>query len=230
MSKKKNKTERKPKATRKATPKKRGKTARVRLSEIARKAAFNAESVTASADPDRSPAAAEHRDVTKSPKERFLKAFAELAYIGLAAKKAGIHRGTHYKWLDEDPEYEEAFKHLKEDVIEMLEREADRRGHDGILKPILYEGVIVHHIREYSDTLLIFRLKALKPEMYRDNVKIDASMKHSGAIKVEKEPFDWDEYRRLCDVERAAIEDAKSNRAGQPMDPAHPDSETSEIP
>jgi hypothetical protein len=44
----------------------------------------------------------------------------------------------------------------------------------------------------------MFRLKALAPEKYRENVKVhnDTANKQFGAAKVEKEPFDWEAYRR----------------------------------
>jgi hypothetical protein len=71
----------------------------------------------------------------ETPRERFLEAFVELASIRQAAKRAGINRATHYKWLKEDEAYAETFRFLREDVIEALEEEADRRGRDGVLKP-----------------------------------------------------------------------------------------------
>ena len=51
--------------------------------------------------------------------------------------------------------------------IEKLEAEADRRGVKGVVKPVLYKGKVVGSIREYSDALLMLRLKALDPR-YRD--------------------------------------------------------------
>ena len=52
--------------------------------------------------------------------------------------------------------------------VEKLEAEADRRGMEGIEKPIYYKGERVDAVREYSDNLLMFRTKKLRPE-YRDN-------------------------------------------------------------
>ena len=50
----------------------------------------------------------------------------------------------------------------------MLEAEAWRRAHDGIEEPILYKGQVVTHVRKYSDLLLMFLLKGLRPEKFRD--------------------------------------------------------------
>ena len=46
--------------------------------------------------------------------------------------------------------------------------EADRRAKDGVLKPVFYKGEIVGSIPQYSDNLLMFRLKALRPDKYRE--------------------------------------------------------------
>ena len=67
----------------------------------------------------------------------------------------------------------------------------------GTLKPVFYQEERCGEIREFSDVLLIFRLKALKPEMYRDNVKIDQNIRPNGVLEVKKEPFDWEAYHRL---------------------------------
>ena len=61
------------------------------------------------------------------------------------------------------PEFEDA----DEEVTETLEREATRRASKGTLKPVFYQGKVCGEIREYSDTLLIFLLKARRPD-YQD--------------------------------------------------------------
>jgi hypothetical protein len=60
-------------------------------------------------------------------------------------------------------------------VADQLEQEARRRAHDGVRKPVYQGGKRVGYIQEYSDTLLIFLLKGLRPEKYRERFE------HSGA-------------------------------------------------
>jgi hypothetical protein len=48
-----------------------------------------------------------------------------------------------------------------------LEDEAVRRAYEGVERPVFQGGKQVGVVREYSDTLLIFLLKALRPEKYR---------------------------------------------------------------
>ena len=52
--------------------------------------------------------------------------------------------------------------------VEKLEAEADRRAVEGIDHPVIYQGVITDTYKQYTDNLLMFRMKKLQPE-YRDN-------------------------------------------------------------
>lgn len=58
-------------------------------------------------------------------------------------------------------------------AIERPEAEADRRGHTGFPEPVFYEGVHVADRTKYSDGLLMFRLKALAPEKYRERKHVE---------------------------------------------------------
>ena len=54
-------------------------------------------------------------------------------------------------------------------MLPLLEAEADRRAVEGVVKPLFYKGQrLPVEVREYSDVLLMFRLKALRPEQYRE--------------------------------------------------------------
>ena len=63
--------------------------------------------------------------------------------------------------------------------MDLLEGEARRRA-TGISRDIYYAGEVVGAERVYSDTLLIFLLKAHRPAKFRDNVKVE----HSGGMEV----------------------------------------------
>jgi hypothetical protein len=96
-------------------------------------------------------------------KARFLKAYAITCQINKAAEMAGIDRGTHYDWL-KDPEYKAQFEAARVQAADMLEEEAVRRAFDG------------------SDVLLIFLLKAARPDKYRENRSIQVSGPGGGAV------------------------------------------------
>lgn len=127
-----------------------------------------------------------HR-VLHRKKKAFLKAFAECGQISGAAVAVGMDRCRHYQWLKEDPAYVELFNEAEREAAVMLEDEATRRARDGVKSLVLYQGepvmvkasdgsLVPLYEFKYSDTLLIFRLKGLMPERYRDR----AALEHSG--------------------------------------------------
>lgn len=108
---------------------------------------------------------------TTAKKRAFLAAYAETCSIIRAAKAAEVDRGTHYEWLRKDPGYAVRFHIAKEQAADALEDEAIRRAHEGMDKPVTVAGEKTI-IREYSDTLLIFMLKGMRPQKFRDNVEV----------------------------------------------------------
>ena len=103
----------------------------------------------------------------------FLAAFREMWIIRRACKVAGVGRQTHYDWMDASLGYQRAFAAAKEDAADSREAEVYRRAVKGVKKPVgCYKGVAGGHVREFSDLLLMFQLKALRPEKYRDRVEV----------------------------------------------------------
>ena len=106
------------------------------------------------------------------PKKRaFLAAYAACGQIGVAAQTAGIHRTSHFYW-QEDPDYVAAFAEAHQMAISLHEDEASRRALGWDETRYTDDGTS-YTIHKYSDVMLIFRLKALAPEKYRDNAKPD---------------------------------------------------------
>jgi hypothetical protein len=106
---------------------------------------------------------------TKKNKERWLEAHRKTGIIVVTCRKTKIARPTIYKWLAEDPEFAAAKAEAEQEAVELLEAEARRRAEKGVLKPVFYKGERCGSIREYSDSLMMFIIKAKKPE-YRDRV------------------------------------------------------------
>jgi hypothetical protein len=118
-------------------------------------------------------------DTIRHPKKRaFLKAFARCGAIRRACAAAGIHHSTIYEWRKSDAEFADAVDVAKQWAIETLEMEADRRAVDGVPrmkfhkgKPLIDPDTGKPYVEyEYSDSLLMFRLKRLDPA-YRENYK-----------------------------------------------------------
>jgi hypothetical protein len=114
----------------------------------------------------------------RHPKKRaFLTKFSQTGSVTVSADAAHMPRCQHYTWLETDPDYVRAFADAQDRYTEQLETEADRRAVEGTLKPVFWQGHQVGSVREFSDVLLIFRLKGLRPNTYRDNVRQETVMR-----------------------------------------------------
>lgn len=131
----------------------------------------------------RKPSAEELRAAQRSA---FLEALASFGTVRHACEAADVGRSTVYEWREEDADFAAAWDAALEEAADTLEREAMRRAAEGVDKPVFQGGALVGFVREYSDTLLIFLLKGLRPEKYRERVDTRGRMSHS----FESEPED----------------------------------------
>lgn len=121
----------------------------------------------------------------RQPRRRaFLAAYAECGNISEAARIAGVNRLSHYEWLH-DERYAEVFAQATEIAADHLEAVAHQRAVEGWLEPVWYQGVQVGEIRKRSDSLLMFLLKAMRPDKFRDNATIRHTGPTGGAIQIE---------------------------------------------
>lgn len=105
---------------------------------------------------------------TAEKRAKFLAALAKFGFVAKAARFAGVTREAVRLTRKKDESFAAAWDAALADYTEDLEAEADRRAYKGTLRPVFHKGQKCGVIREYSDTLLIFRLKALRPEVYKD--------------------------------------------------------------
>lgn len=113
----------------------------------------------------------------KEWQKKFIQRLCQTGNVTAACKRAKITRQNAYLTRDADAVFKKAWDEALEIATENLELEARRRAEVGVLEPIYYKGDMVGTIRKYSDTLMIFLLKAHAPEKYRDNQRIE----HTGA-------------------------------------------------
>ena len=101
--------------------------------------------------------------------ERVLSALQRTGTMHSAAIAAGLSPWAPDRWIRTDVYGFKKRRAMAIQVYEdMLDAEIDRRGVEGIDKPIYYKGEKVDTVKEYSDNLLMFRRKKLDPA-YRDN-------------------------------------------------------------
>ena len=101
---------------------------------------------------------------------RFLRALAATGNVSAAARAAGIARATAYAARGGDADFAVAWAAALEDAVDALELEARRRAMVGVDTPHYYGGKVAGRVIKYSDSLLMFLLRAHRPERYREVV------------------------------------------------------------
>ena len=129
---------------------------------------------------------------TEPRRKKALEALAQGQSIKAAAEAADVHRCTIVAHMDpdNDPEFAMLADAAIEAGTDAIEDELYRRGVEGLNEPIVYKGVIQKDekgwpvtIKRYSDILLIFNLKARRPDKYAE--KHQHSGKDGGPLKIE---------------------------------------------
>lgn len=111
--------------------------------------------------------------------ERLLAKLAQGYSVSAACKAEGIGRTAYYDWVKADPVFAQA-------TTEAIERGTD-----------VLEDVARTRAVKQSDTLLIFLLKARRPEKFKENVNV----KHSGTIAHrDMSAFSDDEIESLAAI------------------------------
>jgi hypothetical protein len=139
---------------------------------------------------------------TAADQDRFIEFLEETANVSEACKRAKIARALAYKWRGEDEAFAARWEAAVDRGTDALEDEAVRRAHVGYDKPVYQGGKAVGTIREYSDTLLMFMLKARRPERFKDRSETAVTGKGGGPVAsvqlVTSDPVEAArEYQRL---------------------------------
>ena len=105
---------------------------------------------------------------TSESDDAFFDALARGKPPGMAAATVGYTLTFVIELRRSDASFALRWREAEALAIERMEFEADRRAVDGVDRPVFYQGERCGEIREYSDSLLVFRLKAKRPEVYRE--------------------------------------------------------------
>jgi hypothetical protein len=116
-------------------------------------------------------------------RELFLAQLRKEPNITRAAHAAGYTRQYAYQLREADPDFAEAWKEALEESVDLAESEMHRRAFKGTVKPVFHQGERCGGIREYSDTLAIFLMKAHRPEKYRETVRNELTGANGGPIQ-----------------------------------------------
>jgi hypothetical protein len=99
---------------------------------------------------------------------RFLLAFRDTGNVRASCQAAGIGRQTAYDWRDQYPPFAAQWDEAQEDAVDVL------------------EAVALQRAKATSDTLLIFLLKAHRPDKYRDTVNLRLFVEREAAAMAEQ--------------------------------------------
>jgi hypothetical protein len=149
----------------------------------------------------------------RTPKKRdwqtgFLAALSDGLTVTAACKQADVARSNAYDERDRNETFAQAWDDIIERTTETMEAEAYRRAVEGWRERGIFneDGEEVGEVRKYSDTLLIFLLKARRPATYRERHEV----KHTGNV----------DHRLKLDLRKLTDEQLKALEAIQPDDPA----------
>ena len=119
--------------------------------------------------------------VTPIKKIEFLEHFKDTGNVTVSARAIGTARQNVYVWINEDPDFAKSFENAKEEALDLLEKEIQRRGFEGDEKQYFdKEGNVSSIQRQYSDTLAIFFMKGNRPDKYKDRVE----QENKGAVEI----------------------------------------------
>ncbi len=110
---------------------------------------------------------------TPKKAQLFLAALAETGNVTVSCQKADLKRRAIYAFRATDESFRAAWDEAVEAAADLLEEEARRRAADGWEENVYKNGELIGTIRHYSDVLLIFLLKGIRPYKYRERVQLD---------------------------------------------------------
>jgi hypothetical protein len=150
-----------------------------------------------------------------APKKRaYLAAYSVTANIVQACRMADIDPKTPYNWLrQKDEAYLAAWEAARSIAGDVLEAEAVRRAHEGVDRPVYQQGRLVGYERVYSDTLLIFLLKGMRPEVYRERHELMG--KDGGPIAFQFAQFIEEAYARRQQAQLVEAETVEADNGDE---------------
>jgi|GEM_PF-1679537 len=138
----------------------------------------------------------------KSTQKKFLECLVTYnGFIGIAAKKAGIHRTTHLYWLKTDEKYKTRFEEVYLQATEDLLDEV--------------ESKLVEKAKEGAQWAVTFFLKA-KGRQRGYSFKDEKPLPKQVSVTDEKPPTIWVHSQEEAELIEAIITDA---RQGDPAPP-----------
>lgn len=97
---------------------------------------------------------------------KFLKKLAQTANVSLSARYAGIATSTVYEHRAKLPSFAKAWDVAIGEALDALEHAVIERAASGVERAVFFGGKQIGTVRNYSDALAMFMLRARRPEVY----------------------------------------------------------------
>ncbi len=117
--------------------------------------------------------------------------------VTVACRVSGVTDGAIRKARESDPDFAAAEKEAIAHGIGLVEASAFKSAVYGDLEPVYHQGILCGTVVKYSDAMRALLLKAHKPEVYRENVKVE----HGG--KVDHTHMTLEEMKKRMEEARA---------------------------
>ncbi len=123
--------------------------------------------------------------MTPEMKYAIVELLGEIPNITVVAKTMGMSPTTIRNHMKSDEDFDNQVRDAMECGYDLMEEEARRRAVDGVEKPVYYKGKKVEGgVREYSDQLLMFILKAYRPKRFNPGQKLGFDLDDQEKITV----------------------------------------------
>lgn len=106
------------------------------------------------------------RKWTAKVRTAFLEALAELGQVRAAARAAGVSPQLVYRERQKNPDFAREWQEAMDRALDALEETLLDRAINGVEKQVYYGGKSCGSVRQYSDALAMFLLRARRPETY----------------------------------------------------------------
>ena len=104
--------------------------------------------------------------VTARRRARFLEVLSKCANVAAAARAAEFSRQHAYRLRARDPRFAAAWDEALAEAVDGLAQLAWQRAVEGVEEPVYYRGEVVGQRRRTCNQLLMFLLRAHRPEVY----------------------------------------------------------------
>lgn len=126
------------------------------------------------------------RPSTKLAKSRFLAAFKLSGIIQHGCSEAGVSRATVRKWLEKDEKFRQKFLDAQEGAADVVEAELWKRAVVGEEEDVFNRhGEVIGTRRKKSDILLMFLMKGMRPQKYKE--RMESSETNERVKQIEEE-------------------------------------------